>query len=206
VDDRGRAPPDRGGYKLDARPDAQARCYGLAIEMKLRTGARLGELLGVRYGEINFERGVWTIAAQWTREGVLAAPKTKKSTRRVPLASELVMKLAARKLREGAGDDDFIFASRKGGQPMSHTNFRRRGWERAVDAAGLTDGPKITPHDARHAFASEMAERGLSSLDVAEVLGHATAGITEKIYTHAFNRDEREERVRQAVADAMAGR
>jgi integrase len=50
-----------------------------------------------------------------------------------------------------------------------------------------------------------MAERGLSSNDVAEVLGHTSAGITERIYTHAFNRDEREERVRKAIADAMSG-
>ncbi len=191
------------GYKLDARPEARAD-YGLAIEMKLRTGARLGELLGVRYADINFEQGIWVVSKQWTREGVLAEPKTKKSKgRRVPLAPDLVRKLAARKLRRGAGDGDFIFAGR-GGLPISHTNFRRRAWARAVEAAGLTDGAKITPHDARHAFASEMAFLGLSSADVAEVLGHTTAGITEKIYTHAFNRDQREERVRQAMAEAMA--
>jgi integrase len=123
----------------------------------------------------------------------------------VPLAPELVKKIAARKLRTGSGDDDFIFGQKKGGRPMSHSNFRRRGWNLAVANAGLTDGPTVTPHDARHAFASEMSERGLSSSDVAEVLGHTTAGITEKIYTHAFNRDEREERVRQAVAAAMGG-
>jgi integrase len=191
------------GYNLDARPEARAD-YGLAIEMKLRTGARLGELLGVRYDDIDFETGVWVVSAQWTRDGTLTEPKTKKSTgRRVPLAPELIKKLAARKLRAGAGDDDFIFAG-KGGRPISHTNFRRRGWARAVEAAGLTGGPKVTPHDARHAFASEMSDRGLSSADVAEVLGHTTAGITEKIYTHAFNRDQREERIRQAVAEAMA--
>jgi Phage integrase family len=63
----------------------------------------------------------------------------------------------------------------------------------------------VTPHDARHAFASEMADLGLSSADVGDVLGHATAGITEKIYTHVFNRDEREERIRQAQARGDGG-
>jgi hypothetical protein len=62
--------------------------------------------------------------------------------------------------------------------------------------------PKVTPHDARHALASALAARGLSSRDAAGVLGHATAGITERIYTHAFNREEREERMRQAMAAA----
>jgi len=68
----------------------------------------------------------------------------------------------------------------------------------------MTDGPKVTPHDARHAFASMMAEFGLTSADVAEVMGHTTAGVTERIYTHAFNRDAREERIRQAQAAAEA--
>jgi integrase len=192
------------GYKLDERKDKRAE-YGLAIETKLRTGVRLGELLGSRYGDVDFEHGVWSITAQWSREGELTEPKTAKSTRRVPLPPELVKRIAARKLRTGSGDEEFIFASRKGGKPMSHSNFRRRGWKLAVENAGLTDGPKVTPHDARHAFASEMGERGVSSGDVAEVLGHTTAGITEKIYTHVWNREEREERVRQAVAAAMAG-
>lgn len=69
---------------------------------------------------------------------------------------------------------------------------------------GMTEGPKVTPHDARHAFASMMAEFGLTSADVAEVMGHTTAGVTERIYTHAFNRDAREQRIRQAQAAAEA--
>jgi hypothetical protein len=47
--------------------------------------------------------------------------------------------------------------------------------------------------------ASEMADLGLDSSDVAEVMGHTTAGITERIYTHAFNREAREQRIRQAM-------
>lgn len=192
------------GYMLDERKVAQAE-YGLAIETKVRTGARLGELSGSRYRDIRFEEGVWVIAGQWTRDGEwVEYTKTQKSLgRRVPLAPQLVKKIAARKLRTGSGDDDFIFTGRSG-NPISHSNFRRRGWNLAVANAGLTNGPKVTPHDARHAFASEAADLGLGSSDVAEVLGHTTAGITEKIYTHAFNRDQREERIRQAMSQAMA--
>jgi integrase len=190
------------GYALDARKDAQAE-YGLAIEFKIRTGGRLGEVLGPRYCDIDFEQGVWKVSGQWTRDGKrVEYGKTKKSLRRIPLAPQMVKKIAARKLKKGAGDNDFIFASVKGGNPPSHTNFRRRAWDKAVEAAGLTDGPKVTPHDARHAFASEMADLGLDSSDVADVMGHTTAGITERIYTHAFNREAREERIRQAMARA----
>jgi integrase len=168
-------------YELDARDEARAE-YGLAIEFKLRTGGRLGEVLGARYGDIDFEAGVWIVSAQWTSDNELAPPKTHKSARRVPLAPDLVKKIAARKLRVGAGDMDFLFASNKDGKPISHSNFRRRGWNLAVKEAGLDGGVKVTPHDARHAFASEMADLGLTSADVAEVLGHTSATITERIY------------------------
>jgi integrase len=191
------------GYLLDARETKRAE-YGLCIEFKLRTGGRLAEVFGARYRDINFVEGVWIIAGQWTRDGeYVAYAKTEKSLgRRVPLAPQLVKKIAARKLQRGAGDDDFIFAGARG-RPISHTNFRKRGWNLAVANAGLTDGPKVTPHDARHAFASEAAENGLSSSDVADVLGHTTAGITERIYVHAFNKEAREARIREAMARAM---
>jgi integrase len=187
------------GHKLDARKTVRAE-YGLIIEFKLRTGARLGEVLGGRYGDIDFEEGVWKISGQWTRDGEhVPNTKTKKGLRRVPLSPQMVKKLAARKLSKGAADDAYIFASDSKGSPPSHTNFRRRAWNKAIANAGLTEGPKVTPHDARHAFASEMADLGLDSGDVAEVMGHTTAGVTERIYTHAFNREAREQRIRQAM-------
>jgi integrase len=187
------------GYRLDARNATRAD-YGLAIEFKLRTGARLGEALGARYDDIDFEQGVWRISGQWTRDGArVQHAKTRKGLRRVPLLPQLVKKLAARKLSKGASDDAYNLRLRLVGNPPSHTNFRRRAWNKAVANAGLTDGPKVTPHDARHAFASEMADLGLDSADVAEVMGHTTAGVTERIYTHAFNREAREQRIREAM-------
>jgi integrase len=49
-----------------------------------------------------------------------------------------------------------------------------------VENAGLNDGgPRITPHDSRHAVASRLAARGLSSSDVAAALGHEKASTAE---------------------------
>jgi integrase len=165
----------------------------------------VGELLGQRYGDIDFEQGVWTIRGQWTRDGrYVDWTKTQKGQRRVPLAPELLRKLAARKLRRGEGDDGFVHASYPGGKPMTHKTFRQ-GWNAAVKAAGLDAGTKVTPHDARHAFASEMADLGLDADDLREVLGHTTTAVTEGIYVHAFNRDKREQRIREAMGAAMGG-
>ena len=74
----------------------------------------------------------------------------------------------------------------------------------AVADAKLSDGPKVTPHDARHAFVSQAADLGLSSDEVAGIVGHTSAKVTEGIYTHSFNRDEREARQREAMS-RMAG-
>jgi integrase len=98
-----------------------------------------------------------------------------------------------------------VFASKNGENPPTQSNFRRRAWVPAVRAAGLTDGPRVTPHDSRHAFASQLADLHLTSSDLAPILGHRTAGITESIYVHAFNREAREERVRQAMTAAAMG-
>lgn len=75
-----------------------------------------------------------------------------------------------------------------------------------MEDAGFADGPKVTPHDARHAFAPQMASLGLEADDVAEVLAHTSASITEKIYTHAFDRAKREARIREAMAQAAHAR
>jgi integrase len=88
--------------------------------------------------------------------------------------------------------------------PPLHSNWRRRGWNPAVKDAGLNGDLRVTPHDARHAFASQMAALGLTSSDVAETLGH-TAGVTERIYTHSFNREQREQRIRDAMTQAASG-
>lgn len=191
-------------YELDGRPEARV-AHGLTLETKVRTGVRLGELLGQRYGDIDFEAGVWKVSGQWTRDGRYADwTKTEKSLRRVPLAPELVRKIAARKLRRGEGDNGYVHSSWPGGKPMTHKTFRQ-GWNAAVNAAKLNGALKVTPHDARHAFASEMAYLGLDADDVKEVLGHTTKAVTETIYTHAFNRAKREERIRRAMGEAMGG-
>ncbi len=66
---------------------------------------------------------------------------------------------------------------------------------------GIKQGIKITPHDARHAYAS-MALPSLPSHIVARVLGHTTADVT---YGHSFNKEAQDQQVRDALTAAMAG-
>jgi integrase len=184
--------------KRDARGDAR-QSYALAIEVLLRAGLRLGEMLGLRFMDIDFEASVLLIRNSWTKAGTLGPVKTASSVRRVPVAPGLLQQLAARSLEMDADPDTFVFARKKGENPPAQSNFRQRAWLPVIEDAGLTDGPRVTPHDARHAFASQLADLDLSSSDLAPILGHSTSGITEAIYVHAFNRDAREDRVRKAM-------
>ena len=188
------------GYERDARPGAR-RDYGLAIEMLLRLGLRLGELLGLQFGDFVADGPVCTIERSWTQHGRVDEVKTRAAVRRVPLTPGLHKKIIERKLRLGAGDEDFIFASERGGRPPLQGNFRKRGWDPAREEAGLVggDGIRITPHDARHAFVSQVAHLGLSSAQVAPLVGHKNTRVTEGIYTHAFDRRVEEEKARQMM-------
>jgi integrase len=126
-------------------------------------------------------------------------PKTEKSLRRVPLRASLATAIRKRRLERGASDTDFIFTPKAGMQPPLHGNWRRRGWEPAIEDAGLAEkGIKITPHDARHAYASRMRASAVATSDIAEALGHTTTRTTEKVYLHVYDRELLEDRLRKA--------
>jgi integrase len=180
--------------------------YSLLLETAIRTGLRLGELLGLQWRDIDLKQGVLSVCRQWTRDSTYSEPKTQAAIRQVPLAQEMVTKLTEHKLASDfSGDEQPVFASANG-QPLNHRNVAQRGFEAAATEAGLfAEGqPRVTFHDLRHAFASIMIERGLSSTVLARVMGHRDATTTERKYIHLFNRQRTDEQVRDAMQSAMA--
>jgi integrase len=75
-----------------------------------------------------------------------------RSRRLVPVTDELLAKLNFRQSFLGLADDDFVFAEARGGNPPSHSNFRRRAWSPIVAKTGiaLDADVRLTPHSARH--------------------------------------------------------
>jgi integrase len=175
--------------------------YGLAVELLLRTGMRLGEVLGLKVGDIDFEGGALRVRRSVNKVGDLVPVKTEAGQDRlVPLLPELAQRILDRSLEVVLADDDFALAEAPGGKPPFQSTIRRRAWIPALKAAGLPEDAKITPHDSRHGFASQVAAAGLSAKDAAALLGHADERVTIGIYTHAFG-DERAERLaRQRAA------
>jgi integrase len=209
-------------HAFDERETAK-RSYGDQVETMIRLGLRIAEASGLRFSDIEkktitvkdedgeeheVDRYFLHVRRQFTLRGkVVDYTKTASSRRRVPVRNELVAKLDFRQAFLGLADDDFIFAEVPRGNPPTHSNFRRRAWNPIVQKTGirLDEGVKITPHSARHATASQLADLDLDSDDVAALLGHSSAKVTEGIYIHAFNKDARDERILAAMEKARNG-
>ena len=180
------------GKRADARYD-----YSPLIHLLALTGLRVSEALALRWTDVDLLAGELHVRGSWGRSGELTAPKTAAGVRTMPLSPGLVDLLVGLKPEE-ATDEDFVFASKANRRrPISYFNFRRRGFELALERAGL-DGRGITIHALRSAAASILIRQGLSAVEVAQVLGHANANITLKVYAKLFDRSDVAARVREA--------
>ncbi len=157
-----------------------------------RTGMRLGELLGLHWGDVDWYGKFIRVSRSYKR-GRLTPTKTGK-VRRVDMSDQLLESLKAlqvfRKkeaLKSGLGEMvETIFHC--GGKPMEQ-NYIRRGFKRLLTKAGLRD---IRFHDIRHTFASLLLSDGASPVYVKEQLGHSSIQMTVDIYGHLIpssNRD-----------------
>jgi integrase len=188
----------------DRRPGARME-YAQLIRFAIETGARLGEITGADWQDLDLDEGVFTVRQQWTKKGELAPVKTKAGRRRIPLTPEFCRYMKAYKLRSRfSQDDDPVFSAmgrggskNGGGSRLRHRNVQRRAWEPVQEALGLPD--KVTFHQLRHCFASRAAWNGVRPEMLATVMGHSTTKILE-IYVHLFNREQTEDEFRRAMA------
>lgn len=149
--------------------------FGLFPFMLLYTGLRRGELLALRWEDINRENKTISVSKAVYFVGNqphVKEPKTEAGRRSVPLLDPLADVLP----ETGAG---YIFG---GDKPLTKIMVRKR-WENWRKAAGLEDDT-ITPHQLRHAFATILFDAGIDVKDAQDILGHASIQVTRDIYTH----------------------
>ncbi len=155
--------------------------YRLIVKMAVGTGLRAGELLGLRWCDLDWKSVQVHVRRSW-KDGAFHEPKTKTSTRAVPLEASLLRDLRAWRLACPKGANDLVFPNLEG-KPMGHANLLQRGFFPALRRAGLR---KIRFHDLRHSFASLLLASGEDVVRVSRLLGHASPKITLDVYSHAL--------------------
>lgn len=151
----------------------------------IMTGARQGEILGLKWSDVDFEMKQVHIRRTFNH-GRFFTPKTKGSARRIDLAPVLVRELAKWKL--ASGNNDLVFPSEVD-TPVLHENLVRRHFKPALKAAGL---PDIRFHDLRHTYASLLFAQGENIKYISSQLGHASATITLDVYSHLMKSENQE--------------
>ena len=184
----------REARRRGERPQARYS-YHPALATLALTGARVGEVLGLRHCDIDLDAQMVRIRHSWSRDGQLTSPKSQSAIRDLPLPSELGRLLEP--LLAAGTAEAWLFPSRSGRLPLSYWNLAQRGFAPALIDAGLA-GQGIRLHDLRHAAASLLVAAGLTPVEVAAQLGHADPGITLKLYAHLFDAPRSRERTRAA--------
>lgn len=181
---------------LEVAPARDRPLYLLAVS----TGMRLGELLALRWADVDLKGGSLRVVATLRHlsgePATFATPKTAHSRRRVELSKSVVAALGAHKVatieeRWQAGqlwqDHDLVFPNLLG-RPRGSSNIVRT-LHPLLERAGL---PRIRFHDLRHTAATLMLGQGVHPKLVSEMLGHASIGITLDTYSHALPSMHRE--------------
>ena len=155
--------------------------------LELATGLRRGELLGLKWTDVDFGQGTITVRRQISRINgtVVEAPlKTKNAYRVIPLGEQALAVLQSQQERTAS---EYVFPSPNGG-PISPDSVRNM-LRRVLKRAGL---PYVRFHDLRHTFATLALQNGVDVKTVSSILGHFSAGFTLDTYAHVTTTAQRE--------------
>ena len=147
--------------------------FSLFAKICLYAGLRRGEVLALRYEDIDRAHGVIHVgkAVEYVGNNPhLKAPKTAAGNR-----DAILLDVLAKEIPKGKG---LIFRRDDGG-PLTKTQFRKR-WIAYCREIGYD----ITAHQLRHGFATILYEAGIPDKDAQELLGHSSITVTRNIYTH----------------------
>lgn len=155
-------------------------------------GLRRGEIAGLRWTNVDLNAKTVRIVENRVavgREIFSGTPKSKASTRTLPMPDEVVDVLRAARTRQaeerlafgsGFGSGEYV-ASDECGHPY-HPNLLTFRWGRMLDELGIG---RVRLHDARHSCATLMHLRQVPIAVIAAWLGHASAAFTLSVYAHS---------------------
>lgn len=177
-------------YTFDflAKTNGKSR-YWIAMYLAIMTGMRQGEILGLRWSDIDFNNKSLHIQQTVTkRRRIKDGAKTPTSIRSVALSTDTIESLKEHRsiilqerLFEGESyqNNDLVVCTGKGG-PANANNIYR-AWTRFIEKH---EAPHITFHDLRHTHVAMMIKQGVHMKVISERLGHSSISVTMDIYGH----------------------
>jgi integrase len=165
--------------------------YYVAMLTELGTGLRRGELLGLKWEDVDLKRGVITVRRQLVRAKggpVFHEPKTDAGVRTVTLPAEVLRELKAHKARQAqeklllgnAYEDSGLVFCQANGRRLEPRNFTRH-FDNLLKKAGIRH---VSFHSLRHTHATELLRLGVNLKTIQERLGHSNFNVTANFYAH----------------------
>lgn len=188
-----------------ARGDRLEALYVLALS----TGMRQGELLGLKWDDVDLEGGLLRVRRTLTKAGKVfttAEPKTKKSRRTIRLTAAAIDALKAHLSRQMEEMEymgslyqpgGLVFAT-EAGTLFNPSNLRNRSLAPLLKAAKLRP---VRFHDLRHTCATLLLSKNVNPKIVSEMLGHASVSITLDTYSHLM--PDMQEKAAKALEEAL---
>lgn len=170
--------------------------HSLQFRFVLQTGLRVGEVIGLEWDDIDFEKKELSVKrtmdySYQTHSWITTTPKSKKSLRTIPLTKEAIAILKEQKEKNKVILLEWknkVFLSSKG------TPIETRAYNQSLLSACNRAGIRhISMHILRHTFATRCVENGMKPKTLQTILGHANINITMDLYVHTTDDEKHKE-------------
>lgn len=201
--DMGRPSQKKEALTIDVQKkfleQAKGQSYENQYRFILQTGLRTGELVGLRWEDVDFKNKTVKIQRSMeyrysVGEWRVGEPKSKSGYRIIPLTDEAVRILLAQKEKNkkikiiSTEWSEYIFLCRKG-KPVKNSTYDTALFK-ICDKAGIN---KFSMHVLRHTFATRCIEGGMMPKTLQKILGHSNIGITMNLYVHITEEEKQKE-------------
>ena len=178
---------------------AKGQSYENQYKFILQTGLRTGELVGLKWEDVDFENKTVKIQRSMEYRYSVGAwrtgePKSKSGYRTIPLTDEAIRILLAQKEKNSKIKfiseewSEYIFLCRKG-EPVKNSTYDTALFK-ICEKAGIN---KFSMHVLRHTFATRCIEGGMMPKTLQKILGHSNIGITMNLYVHITDQEKQKE-------------
>lgn len=183
----------------------EGNAYENQYKFLLQTGLRTGELVGLKWADIDFANRTMTINRSMeyrysVGEWRVGEPKSKSGYRTIPLTDEAI-EILKRQKQKNAGFKvipmewaEYIFLCKKG-TPVKNSTYDTMLFKRC-EKIGI---PRFSMHVLRHTFATRCIEAGMKPKTLQTILGHSNIGITMNLYVHTTE-DEKQKEIERIAA------